>query len=55
MTSIGELRARDPVTGDPMIDLCDVATMNEILLVRYTNEKKAHEAAAKKSKPKIGR
>ena len=37
--------------GDPMLDLADVADLNEVLSIDYENEKRARKAAEVKNRP----
>ena len=49
MTTLAELRSVDH-DGQPLLDVCDVADMNEVLMVRYENERRANKAAERKNR-----
>ena len=48
MLTMSQLKEVNPLTGEPVLDMCDVADMNETLVVRFTNEARAHKAASSK-------
>ena len=49
LVSIVDLKRRGN-DGQPLVDLCDVADLNEILMVDAENSKRAHKAAERKAK-----
>ena len=51
MFTMPDLKQRD-ASGEPLVTLDDVCDANEILLVRYENERRAQKAAERKSKSK---
>ena len=48
MCTVADLRARD-ADGEPVLDIADVADMNERLIVQAENRKRADDAARRKS------
>ena len=48
MCTVADLRARDS-DGEPVLDIADVADMNERLIVQAENRKRAEDAAKRKS------
>ena len=48
MCTTGELRARDD-EGQPVIDIADVADMNERLIIKAENQRRADRAAKRKA------
>ena len=49
MCKMADLRGWDEHTGDPVMDLADVCTLNEILIIKHENELRANRHATRKS------
>ena len=50
---MAELKQRGP-DGQPILDLGDICDLNEILIVKAENERRAHEHARKSASAKRG-
>jgi len=46
-----ELKMRDE-NGEPLLDICDIADMNETLLIRHHNQRMAEKQVQRDSKDK---
>lgn len=49
--SMADLKSRLP-DGEPLIEIGDIADMNEMLQVRYENTRRAQRAAERKARQK---
>lgn len=47
LCTLAQLKQRDPLTGEPLLDLGDVCDANEVLAIRAINEDRAMRAAQK--------